>query len=152
MAPALIRRLLAIFDRIADFEHGKLAGGDIRQLGRFGWFAPPTGGQEFAELAGVGQGARSRRPTDLDELAQNQLLIGSQNLESPGDSSGNLSQAPAAREVRFETQQPAIESLQRRIDRRIGLVAEKGRSAAQMLDQPNLPIQQPTGHGHARLY
>ena len=71
IAIALIRRLLAIFDRMADFQHCKLAGGDTRQIGWFGWLAPPTGGQEFVTLAGVRQGARSRRPTDLHKLAQN---------------------------------------------------------------------------------
>ena len=31
-------------------------------------------------------------------------------------------------------------------------VAEKDRSAAQIVEQANLSIQEPTGHGYARLY
>src|SRR6266568_2293041 len=77
---APFRRFLVIFDHIADFDHCKLAGGDIRQIGRLGWLALPTGQQKFVELAGVRKAAYIRWPTDLGELAQNQLLVGAKDF------------------------------------------------------------------------
>ena len=82
-----------------------------------------------------------RRPADLDELAQNQPLIGAKNFEGSGEDSDDPFDALVASEAGVETQHPSIDSLQGWVDRRIGLIAENGRSAAQIFEQASLPIQ-----------
>ena len=92
------------------------------------------------ELASVREGALVRRPADLDELAQNQPLRGAKNLEGPREDSDDPFDALVASEARQETQRTSIDALQGWVNRRIGLIAENGLCAAQILKQANLPI------------
>src|SRR5438132_14423127 len=103
------------------------------------------------ELASVHEGALVRRPADLDELTQNQPLLGAKNFEGPGEDSDDPFDALVASEAGQETQHASIDSLQVWVDGRIGLIAENGRSAAQILEQASLPIQKSIGHRYARV-
>ena len=140
-APAFCRWPLVIFNQIPGLGHCEFAGGDIRQIGRLGWLALPTDRQEFMEFASVCEGALTGGPADLDELAQDQSLLGAKDLEGPGEDSDDPFDALVASEASDETQHAWIDTLQGGIDRRIGLIAEDGRSAAQIFEQASLPMQ-----------
>ena len=103
------------------------------------------------KFASVREGALVRGLADLDELAQNQPLVGAENLESPRENSDDPLEALVASEAGLKTQHPRIDSLQGWIDRRIGLIAENGRGAAQIFEQARLSIQKSISHAHARL-
>ena len=132
--------------------HASSQAATSRQIPRLGRRRCQRADKEIVKLARIRQPADVDRWAGVDELPDDRVRSRSQNLECPGEDRDDLVHALLMREARFEAKQPAVDAMERRIEGSSRLVAEYGGAARQIVEQANLPIQQPLrGHGLPRI-
>lgn len=117
------------------------------------WAAgPPARGQEVVKLACIDEMPDVHRWAGPNELAHDRSLVGPEQLERVGKGRDDLLHALLVREAGLEPEQADVQSLQRRVERGAAPVAEYGGAARTIIEQANLPIQQPLCHRPCRVH
>lgn len=140
-APCSVYDLPSILHRDANLGQSQLACGDLVQIGRLRWFSLLARAKKAAELTGILNYADMLRRAGNCEFVQDHGPVFRHKFERPRKNRENFADALLVREARFQVELIEIDAVQRRVQRRIVLLAKNGGAARKIFQQPGLSIK-----------